>query len=391
MSLALTSSDQHQLTALLVALTYAAGVGAKTARSIVTWCCKHHIKAEDLWDNLGGFKAEIGLSEKIVESIQNIKKEHNFYEFMERVMAKDLQLLPFFSEAYPKLLLATDDYPALLFIQSAVRITDVAWSTLFARTIAIVGTRKMTSYGQLVLAQLVPPLVGFGYTVISGFMYGVDLEAARLAVTHDAQTIAVLGYGHDHCFPKWQRRDREAFLAKGAVFLSEYPPEFPPLASNFVMRNRIVAGLTAATLVIEAAVKSGSHITANYANEYGRLVMAVPGPITNPFSIGTKALIDQGAVLVTSAHDVLSALADDYGLQHFVQQQEASSLDKKTNNPTEIRLKAICDHLRARGGMSFTELLHACQLDDRSLNQFLFDLELQGRISKQHGTYCLKL
>ncbi len=391
MSLALTSSDQHQLTALLVALTYAEGVGAKTARSIVTWCCKHHIKAEDFWNNLSGFRVEIGLNEKIVESIQNIKKEHNFYDFMERVAAKGLQLLPFFSKAYPKLLLMTDDYPALLFVQSAMRITDQTWSTLFARSISIVGTRKMTSYGQLVLEQLVPPLVGFGYTVVSGFMYGVDLEAARLTVAHAGQTIAVLGYGHNHYFPKWQSRDRAAFLAKGGVFMSEYPPEFPPLASNFVMRNRIVAGLTTATLVIEAAVKSGSHITASYANEYGRLVMAVPGPITNPFSLGTKALIDQGAVLVTSAHDIVSTLADDYGLQHFSQQQEASPPEKKTDSPTEIGLQAICDHLRARGGMSFTELLHVCQLDDRSLNQFLFDLELQGRISKQHGTYCLKL
>lgn len=213
-------------------------------------------------------------------------------------------------------------------------------------------------------------------------MYGVDLEAAKLALKNGGNTVAVLGYGTSHCFPKSQKKTMEEFYEKGAIFMSEFPPEMPPIASNFVMRNRIVAGLSPATIVIEAAARSGSHITASYANDYGRLVMAVPGPISNPFSEGTKDLISQGATLVNSGQDILSALSEDY---HW---SDKLGEDKRTDKLSQEQ-KTLIEKFKSRPELSFEELYANSLYSRDQLNQLLFDLQLQGKISKNFGKYCL--
>ncbi len=366
--------------AFIVGLVSLAGVGSKTVLKILNVCQKRQLTTEDFWVNRYHIWQEMLLSQKIIDSIKIFKKEHNLLDNLSSLENSGIQILTFEEKAYPQLLLATEDFPVVLFVKSRIKIGSITWENAFANTISVVGTRKMTAYGQLVINHLLPPLIATGKVIVSGFMYGVDLKAAEEAIKNKGQTIAVLGFGFNHCFPSSQKRIMQEFLEKGAIFLSEFVPETQAKASNFVIRNRIVAGLSKATLVIEAAARSGSHITASYANDYGRLVMAVPGPITNPFSEGTKILIAEGAILVNNATDILVEIGGDYHL----------NLSNKLNDgQTNSKIKSLLENLTFYPELSFEDLLKNTNFDSSQLNQLLFDLELQGKIIKKWGKYCL--
>ena len=368
--------------AFLVAMVSLSGLGPKTILKILNFCQSKSISLEEFWANKNHIWQEINLPERTLESIKKFKKEHNLLDNLFQLESSGIQVLSFEDLDYPNLLLETDDFPIILFVKSQVKIGDSSWKKAFASTISVVGTRKMTAYGQLVIKELLPPLISVGKVITSGFMYGVDLEVAKLALKNKGQTIAVLGFGFNHCFPKSQKKEMQEFLDQGAIFLSEFAPTTVARAANFVIRNRIVAGLSKATLVVEAAKRSGSHITASYANDYGRLVMAVPGPITNPFSDGTKVLISQGAVLVNSASDILNEIGEDY---HF------DCLDKKTLqvDNKDSQTKSLLAKLTFYPELSFEDLLQTSKLSFTQLNQLLFNLELQGKIIKKWGKYCL--
>ncbi len=375
------TSEQIAHKAFLVTLNAINGFGQKTILKILNYCQERHLEPKEFLDNKYNVWNEISLSERSVESIKNFKKAHNFIDYLSSLEDSGIQVLTFEEKSYPKLLLETNDFPPVLLVKSLVKVGSSAWKIAFANTISVVGARKMTSYGQLVLKKMVPPLVAAGKVVVSGFMYGIDLTAARVALENHGQTVAVLGFGFNHCFPSSQKKVMADFLERGAIFLSEFSPEVVAKAANFVIRNRIVAGLSKATLVVEAARRSGSHITAGYANDYGRLVMAVPGPITNPFSDGTKALITQGAVLVNSAMDILDEIKEDYHLNFF-----NSSEDNMDGNQ---QVKVLLENLSFFPEISFDDLLKSTKLTSEQLNQLLFDLELQGKIIKKWGKYCL--
>jgi len=368
--------------AFLVALNSITGLGARTTLKILKICQKYQISDDEFWANKNKIWQEISLSENIVESIKKFKIEHSLLDNLEKLEASGLGVISFQEQNYPQLLLASEDFPTIIFVKSLLKIGSEAWEQAFSQTVSIVGTRKMTSYGRLVIKQIVPELVVAKKTIVSGFMYGIDLTAAQVALEHKGHTIAVLGFGFNHCFPANQRKTMQEFLARGAIFLSEFTPETMAKPANFVMRNRIVAGLSPATVVVEAASRSGSHITASYANDYGRLVMAVPGPINNPFSVGTKDLINQGAVLVNNAEDILLELGE--GWKNTTHNQPDLKAEKISD-----QAKAILEHLGFFPELSLAELQTNTGLNHGELSQILFDLELQGKINKKWGKYCL--
>lgn len=370
--------------AFLLALVCLDGVGSRTVLKILNVCRKRHLSRAEFWANRHHIWQEMQLKEKTIESIKKFKKEHNLLDNLSKLEASGLQLITFEESTYPALLSKIEDFPAVLFVKSQVKVGSSAWKASFTNTISIVGTRRITGYGQLVINRLVPDLVAAGKIIVSGFMYGVDLVAAQTALNHQGQTIAVLGFGLDHCFPSSQKKIMQDFLERGAIFLSEFIPHTEPRAANFVTRNRIVAGLSKATIVIEAAKRSGSHITAGYANNYGRLVMAVPGPITNPFSEGTKELINQGAILVNNAQDVLREIEEDYQLN-------AADLENspKISSEKSGESKLLLESLSFYPEIGFESLQKSTNLPTDKLNQLLFDLELQGKIIKKWGKYCL--
>lgn len=173
--------------------------------------------------------------------------------------------------------------------------------------VAVIGSRRCSEYGLTVARILSKPLAKHGVVIVSGMARGIDSMAHKGALEGGGQTIAVLGCGVDICYPAENRALREDIIRSGCV-LSEYPPGVTPIPAYFPARNRIISGLCAAVVVVEAAAQSGTLITVDQAQDQGREVMAVPGSIVGKLSEGTNKLIKEGALPVTSYEDILAAL-----------------------------------------------------------------------------------
>ncbi|QIL82982.1 DNA-protecting protein DprA [Diaphorobacter sp. HDW4A] len=214
---------------------------------------------------------------------------------------------------YPPGLLATEDPPLLLYVEGAQQLLqNGGLAAASAHCLAMVGSRNPTPQGRANAREFAKALRESGLTIVSGLALGIDAAAHEGALAADAQpstaaTIAVVGTGLDCVYPR-TNQDLATRIAHSGMLVSEYPLGTPPLAANFPKRNRIIAGLSKGTLVVEAAVASGSLITARLASEQGREVFAIPGSIHAPQSRGCHALLRQGAKLVESAQDVLEEL-----------------------------------------------------------------------------------
>ncbi|GAC1531713.1 MAG: DNA-processing protein DprA [Ramlibacter sp.] len=267
---------------------------------------------------------------------------------------------------YPPSLLQTDDPPLLLYACGQV---VGQWSP----AIAVVGSRNPTQQGAINARQFARALAQAGYTVVSGLALGVDGVAHEGALEGAAPgqlaTVAVVGTGLDLVYPK-QHLDLARRITERGLLLSEYPLGMPPLAENFPRRNRIIAGLGLGTLVVEAAVQSGSLITARMAAEQGKDVFAIPGSIHSPQARGCHALLKQGAKLVRTAQDVLEELEPGtHARQH-----------PRTALPEQPLLTAMgfdavgIDALVARTGASAA-----------ALQAGLLELQLEGRVARLPG------
>jgi DNA processing protein len=201
---------------------------------------------------------------------------------------------------YPKALRNLPQPPPTLYVQGRLELLE-------RPGIAVVGTRRHTTYGRDATVSLVVGLVRAGYVILSGLARGIDSIAHRTALEVGGDTVGVLGTGLDVVYPPEHDELRKAIAEHGCL-VTEFPPGTPPRRYHFPQRNRVIAGLARAVLVVEAAERSGALITARFALEDGKEVFAVPGPIHNSTSIGTNRLIQDGAALVTSVADILRVL-----------------------------------------------------------------------------------
>jgi DNA processing protein len=236
-----------------------------------------------------------------------------------------------------------------------------------APRLAVVGSRKVSAYGRAVTERLVQRLVEQGVVIISGLALGVDSVAHSAALDAGGRTYAVLANGLHTIYPSSHIHLAKRMLEHGGAIISEYPEGTPGLRQQFIARNRLISGLSEAVLITEAAEKSGSLHTAQFALEQGRTVFAVPGNITSATSAGTNNLIKAGALPVTDPSDVLSAMGWDTNLKP--QQIIAGS-------PAEL---AVLTAMKS-GITDSAELLVASKLDVQEFNQTLTMLEIQGRI-----------
>lgn len=232
---------------------------------------------------------------------------------------------------YPKLLKEIANPPAVLYAIGNIDLLNTP-------QIAIVGTRKPTINGREIAKHFAASLAKAGFTITSGLALGIDAASHEGALHVQGSTIAVLGNGLDYNYPK-SHHHLQSTIAKQGLLISEFPPTTAPRAENFPRRNRIISGLSLATLVIEAAVKSGSLITANFACEQGREVFAIPGSIHNPQARGCHALIKNGAKLIETVSDVLEELQPLLQFQldltqpaHNIEKLSLSRLDKNLSN-----------------------------------------------------------
>ena len=266
---------------------------------------------------------------------------------------------------YPPLLLQTPDPPLLLYVQG-----DIAW--LSRNSLAIVGSRNASAQGVDNARDFAAHLSRQDWTIVSGLAFGIDGAAHEGGLAGPGGTVAVVGTGLDRVYPARHRALAHRIAESGAL-ISEYAPGTPPLPQNFPQRNRIIAGLSRGTLVVEAALQSGSLITARLAAENGREVFAVPGSIHSPLSRGCHALIRQGAKLVESAEDILEELQGSPALVAAPEPEAAAArrdpvLDALGHDP------ATLDALCARTGWSAQEL-----------SARLLELELEDRVARLPG------
>lgn len=242
-----------------------------------------------------------GLPPKAVENLLRIRKDCSLEKIWETLQQKNIQVLTWEDSAYPALLKEVDQPPPVLYVRGAIQPED-DWS------VAIVGTRRVTQYGWQVADELAAYLAARGITVVSGLARGVDRIAHEAALKAGGRTISVLGSGVDRIYPPEHQNLAERMTNQGAV-LSDYPPGAPPESVNFPPRNRIISGLSRATVVIEAGEESGALITARYAAEQGRDVFAVPGSIFALQSKGSNRLIRDGAHPLLHYEDIFEVLA----------------------------------------------------------------------------------
>lgn len=235
-------------------------------------------------------------------------------------------------------------------------------------TLSVVGSRKITTYGNFVTNHLTSEVAAQGVTIVSGLALGVDAAAHRAALEVNGNTIAVLPCGLDAIYPATNRGLAKLILENNGLLISEYSPGTPALVQNFIARNRLVSGLGDGLLVTESGIKSGTIHTANFALEQGKVVMAVPGNINSPASQGTNSLIQTGASPVTSPDDILNAL-----------NLEVSNENKQEVFPGNENEKIILEVIQS-GTTDSSEILLISKMDSRVFNQTLTMLEITKKI-----------
>ena len=293
---------------------------------------------------------------------------------------------------YPQSLLDTEDPPLLMYLMGAARLL-VQNPFPTGRCLAVVGSRNPTAQGADNARLFSRALRGAGFTIVSGLALGVDAAAheGALDVSSDPfaeatpATIAVVGTGLDRVYPR-KNLDLAHRIAAHGVLVSEYPLGTPPLAANFPKRNRIISGLSQGTLVVEAALASGSLITARMAAEQGREVFAIPGSIHAPQSRGCHALIRQGAKLVESAQDVLEELRMPPAAGKQSASSGAAVLDEEGSRDIDTR-QTESPLLQALGfdPMGVDALVARTGMDAASLQVELLELELDGQVARLPG------
>lgn len=284
---------------------------------------------------------------------------------------------------YPLPLAAIEDAPPVLIV-----LGDVA--RLDGQVVGIVGARNASANGMKLARDLGNGLAAAGWCVASGLARGIDGAAHQGALSAGpkaAGTLAVVAGGVDNVYPRENAALRETILEKGGAIVSEMPPGFAPRDIHFPRRNRIISGLSRGVVVVEAALRSGSLITARMANEQGREVMAVPGSPLDPRCRGANRLIREGAALVEDTEQVLEILT---GLRHQPQVAEdiAEDIDQPIDNTQLSNLERVRAEILTRLGpapVAVDELLRQCQSSPPIVGQVLLELDLAGRLERHPG------
>jgi len=321
------------------------GIGPRRLRNLLDY----YGDISAAWQANPGELRAIGLDKRSVESLVKTRAAFDFEQELAALKKLDVRVLTWDDPDYPALLKSIADPPPVLYVRGAI-IPQDEWA------VAVVGTRRASTYGKECTRLLVSGLVENGVTVVSGMAYGIDTVAHQTALNGGGRTIAVLGSGVDQLYPADNRKLGRAILENGAV-VSEYPLGTRPEAGNFPRRNRIISGLSLGVLFVEGTKKSGARITTDFALEQGREVLAVPGSILRKSGSGPNYLIQNGARLVTSVDDILEELNLTMVAQHTEaraiipdNEKEAMLLAQITSDPIHV------DDLGRMAGMPAAEV-----------------------------------
>lgn len=314
-----------------------------------------------------------GINAAIIEEIKGGAWRRFAEEECRRLETSAARLVLFTSADYPKALFQIPDPPPFIYVKGQLFSGEVA--------LAVVGSRRATSYGLMTTGKLSAELAARGVCIVSGLARGVDTAAHKGALQVGGRTIGVLGCGIDKIYPPENKHLFEEMAQKGCL-ISEYPLGTMPLAENFPRRNRIISGLSSGVLVIEAAEKSGSLITAQYALEQGRDVFAVPGNITFASSCGCNRLIKQGAKLVDCVEDVLEEFP---GCERLSEGEPLFRIAPRSFALTPK--EAAIYELLVRSPLHIDDIISQTELTAGEVSSMLLHLELKGAVTPLPGTH----
>lgn len=349
------------------------GCGAKTIRAAVAHfgsAEKAWLALESEWHAVEGRFNPSGLDSKR-RSILPTEQE-------KRLRAAQIDVIPFTDDGFPTLLHEIPNPPALLYVRGTWR----DWNT--APCIAVVGSRDYSPYGKQVAEELSRALSQAGVVIVSGLAFGIDSLAHEAALAADMPTVAVLAGGIDDTAiaPQSHLRLAHEVMHQGAL-LSEYAPGTKPGAGTFPARNRIIAGMTLGTLVIEAKEESGSLITARLALDFNREVFAVPGSIFSPLSFGTNSLLRQGAKLVTGVQDILNELQ----LEALPSQSEVEAPQTISLSDDEQKILATL----SQEALHIDRVTEISRLETTLVASILTKLEMRGLVKNIGSMQYIKI
>lgn len=312
-----------------------------------------------------------GVGEQLVTHLLATDNLSKIEEELQYIKNKKLKYYYYLDKDYPNNLKNCVDSPLLLFYEG-----NVQWEN--SKIISIVGTRNVTNYGRSFCKELIKDLASYNPLIVSGFAYGADITAHIAALENNLQTLAVLAHGMEHIYPKTHKKYMHKVLENGG-FLTEFTHDEQPMRENFLKRNRIVAGISQATIIIESAEKGGSLVTADIANSYNRDVFALPGRVDDAYSIGCNQLIKSNqAHLLSSAEDIVKMLNWDL-------HKKSKVIQPKLFIDLNDKEQQIHDYLSTNGKQLLDDIALDCKIPVYQLSSTLIQMELKGAVKSLPG------
>lgn len=356
-----------------IALSLLPGIGSLTAKNLVAYCggvAEIFSKKQSFLERIPGIGPEKVRAILAKSTMEKAEKELLFVE------RNEVQTSFYLDEEYPNRLRHCEDGPVLIYFKGSANLQ-------VSRCVAIIGTRHITENGRLITEQLVRDLQVYDPCIVSGLAYGVDIVAHRSAVKHKLMTIGVTAHGMDRIYPFIHKPVAEQMMLHGGI-LTEYPSETIPTRDNFPARNRIIAGMADATIVVESAGKGGALITAEFALNYNRDVFAFPGRVNDAFSKGCNRLIhDNKAMLVEHAEQIAEALNWDVEDASIKKKQIKKQLQLFTEFTSEE--KVLLEKLQQNSPMSLDALALQTGFSVSQVAALLLNLEFQGVLKALPG------
>lgn len=344
-------------------------IGDITAKKLIAYCGSPMAIFSDKMNHLRKIE---GIGEKTIQRLLHPRHYEAAVREYEYITQNNIEYTYFNDESYPSNLKHCVDGPLLLFKRGNIRLAE-------KRIISVVGTRNITGYGIAFCEQFIEEIAPLNPVIVSGFAYGVDICVQREAFKKNLQTIGCLAHGLNQVYPKQHTGFARKILSNGGFF-TEFWSNSNPERENFLRRNRIIAGLSEATIVVESAEKGGSLVTADIAQSYNRDVFAVPGRTEDKYSIGCNNLIrQQKAHLISSAADLIYLLDWDVECKEIppIQKQLFVSLDK-----TE---EMIYNYLQKEGNQHLDSIAIACSLPIFRTTSTLLKMEMKGVVRPLQG------
>lgn len=371
----------------------------------------HFSSAKDAWEAPIRDKQE-AIGSKLTEKFEKFRQTFSLEEYAEKLKKKNVGIVTVVDAEYPERLKQIKNPPFVLYVKGNKRLLNLSlrhsresgnleaqrrsrisirdknvdpWVATrddnSSKYIAVVGTRKITSYGETVTKLFTESLVASGCVIVSGLALGVDAVAHRTTIENKGKTIAVLGCGVDCCNPGNNQGIYNSIIQSGGTIVSEFPLSQEPTIGSFPSRNRIIAGLSDATLVTEGAEDSGALITADVALKIGRKAFAIPGPITSTLSKGPFKLLRNGGILVTTPEEVIEEL----GIKSHESRKNSNKKQVTGDNEEEQR---IIDLLQ-QGTLQIDELIKRTGIASAKISAIISIMEIKGMIQRTDTYYSV--